>query len=69
MLDLVTAILERMDPHILRNTHSLGSSQRRLERCWQMELYRAALTVLPSGRVLSPDVGRVRQVTSGCIDT
>ena len=57
--ELITRIVERMDPEILREIESLGSSDRRLERCWQMELYRVILDCLPHGRVVSPDVGRV----------
>ena len=57
--ELITRAVERMDPAILRKTESLGSGDRRLERCWQMELYRVILDCLPRGRVVSPDVGRV----------
>ena len=57
--ELITRAVERMDPEILHKTESLGSSDRRLERCWQMELYRVILDCLPHGRVVSPDVGRV----------
>ena len=58
--ELITHAVERMDPAILQKTESLGSDDKRLERCWQMELYRAILDCLPPGRVVSPDVGRVR---------
>ena len=51
--------MEQMDPEILHKTESLGSGDRRLERCWQMELYRVILDCLPHDRVVSPDVGRV----------
>ena len=57
--ELITRAVERMDPAILQKTESLGSGDRRLERCWQMELYRVILDCLPRGRVVSPDVGRV----------
>ena len=60
MVELITRAVQRMDPAILRKTESLGSNDKRLERCWQMELYRVILEVLPRGRVVSPDVGRVR---------
>ena len=59
-MELITRAVERMDPAILRKTESLGSDDKRLERCWQMELYRVILDLLPRGRVVSPDVGRVR---------
>ncbi|EIE18315.1 hypothetical protein COCSUDRAFT_68290 [Coccomyxa subellipsoidea C-169] len=58
MVEWITRAVERMDPVILRKTESLGSDDKRLERCWQMELYRVILDVLPPGRVVSPDVGR-----------
>ena len=60
MVELITRAVERMDPDILQKTESLGSHDKRLERCWQMELYRVILDILPRGRVVSPDVGRVR---------
>lgn len=60
MEELIIRAVERMDPAILRKTESLGSDDKRLERCWQMELYRVVLDLLPHGQVVSPDVGRVR---------
>lgn len=59
ILELITRSVERMDPDILQRTESLASNEKRLERCWQMELYRVLLDILPRGRVVSPDVGRV----------
>ena len=56
---LITRAVERMDPAILRKVDSLGSGDRRLERCWQMELYRTILDCIPRDRAVSPDVGRV----------
>ncbi|KAK9818173.1 hypothetical protein WJX72_008225 [[Myrmecia] bisecta] len=58
MSELIIRAVERMDPAILQKTESLGSDNKRLERCWQMELYRVFLDLLPRGRVVSPDVGR-----------
>jgi hypothetical protein len=58
--ELITRAVERMDRAILQKIASLDSGDRRLERCWQMELYRAVLDCLPRGRVVYPDVGRVR---------
>ncbi len=57
--ELIARVVEGMDPAILRKIESLGSSDRRLERCWQMELYRAALDCISRDRAVSPDIGRV----------
>jgi hypothetical protein len=57
---LVRHVIERMDPTVLRNTVSVGKDNLLLERCWQMEVYRALKTVLPANVVPSPDVGQVR---------
>jgi Fe2+ or Zn2+ uptake regulation protein len=60
--ELVIRIIERMDPYALQSTMSLDSEQRPLERCWQMEVYRALMQTLPKGAVPSSDVGKVRVV-------
>lgn len=59
VLELIKGAVERMDPGILQKTESLDSKGWRLERCWQMELYRVTLGLLPRGRVVSSDVARV----------
>ena len=51
--------MEGLDPAVLHKIESLGSGDMRLERCWQMELYRAILDCLPHDRAVSPDVSRV----------
>jgi hypothetical protein len=62
--ELVIRIIERMDPYTIQSTMSLDSEQRPLERCWQMEVYRALMQTLalPKGAVPSSDVGKVRVV-------
>ena len=65
ILELIICAVERMDPGILQRTENLASNDKRLERCWQMELYRVLLELLPRGRVVSPDVGRVCTLISG----
>lgn len=59
VLDLIMRAVKRMDPVILQKIDSSDSKGRPLERCWQMELYRVVLELLPRGRVVSPDVGTV----------
>ena len=56
---LIACAVGQIDPAILRKVESLGSSDRRLERYWQAELYRAILVCLRRDRAISPDVGRV----------
>ena len=57
--ELITLAVDQLDPETLHKTESLGSSDRQLKRCWQMELYRVILNCLPHDRAVSPDVGRV----------
>lgn len=52
-------VLERIDPHVLENSMTLGKDGRLLEACWQFEVYRAATSVLRE-TVVSTDVGQVR---------
>lgn len=60
MLQLLSRILECLDPEVLKLTLSLSSNALVLERCWQMEVYRACSLILPNGTAMSPDVGQVR---------
>ena len=57
--ELIPRLVEGMDPAVLRKIESLDSGDTHLQRCWQMELYRATLDCLPHDRAISPDVGRV----------
>eukprot|EP00611_Tribonema_gayanum_P008590 TRINITY_DN1817_c0_g1_i3.p1 TRINITY_DN1817_c0_g1~~TRINITY_DN1817_c0_g1_i3.p1 ORF type:complete len:209 (-),score=45.04 TRINITY_DN1817_c0_g1_i3:1928-2554(-) len=57
---LLMRVLARMDPLILRNTLSVSRSHMPLERCWQAEVYRSLMSVVPEGTVPSPDVGQAR---------
>ena len=59
MLDLLFRIVECLDPNVLLLTLSLGTNNLILERCWQMEVYRAGSSILPDGAAMSPDVGQV----------
>jgi len=46
-----------MDANTIRNSSSVGTDGRILERLWQMEFYRAATSLLPYDVHISPDVG------------
>lgn len=59
VLGLLSRIVERMDPDVLRHTLSLGAGGLILERCWQMEFYRVCSSLLRAGAAVSPDVGQV----------
>ena len=54
--------VELLDPDVISETLSLGANGSVLERCWQMEIYRACSSVLPHETIMSPDVGQVRIV-------
>lgn len=59
-VELIQRIVERMDSFILQHSHSKTSNNvSLLERCYQMETYRAYLTFRS---MLSPDVGRVSKI-------
>lgn len=57
--DFIKCTVQRMDRSVLQNTMSLSIDGIRLERMWQMEFYRAALTVLSDANFISPDVGTI----------
>lgn len=59
--DLLLRVLDQLDPIVLTNTLGVGKNGRPLERSWQMAFYQACMAVLPSGVVVSPDVGKVSQ--------
>ncbi|KAF0443885.1 crinkler family protein [Gigaspora margarita] len=66
--ELVREALSRVNSKYL--THNLGRSKdgmRRLERVWQMELYRTIYSCLPEEMHISPDVGRIF-ATDGIVD-
>lgn len=50
--------IERMRPSVLRNSLGRGTGYL-LERTWQFEWYRAAVTAAPADAVVSPDVGAI----------
>ena len=50
--------IERMKPSVLKMSLGRGTDNL-LERTWQFEWYRAAMTTTPTGAVVSPDVGSV----------
>ena len=66
MLDLLTCILQRLDPHVLSVTLSLGMDHLILLRCWQMEVYRACSGLLKHPAAVSPDIGKVRMPGHMC---
>ncbi|KAF0443886.1 crinkler family protein [Gigaspora margarita] len=64
--ELVREALSRVNSKYL--THNLGRSKdgmRRLERVWQMELYRTIYSCLPEEMHISPDVGRIFATDGG----
>lgn len=65
--DFVIAMLQRLSPKFLAN--SLGNSLDgiRLERVWQMEVYRASIACLPDQTYISPEIGHMYG-TAGLVD-
>lgn len=60
LCDFVIQVVERMNPGQLVHSVSRTVSENCLyERMYQVEFYRAALTVLPMGSWLSPDAGKL----------
>lgn len=58
MTQLLVALLERVDPRVLRETMSIGTDDRVLEACWHFELYRVAMRLF-YGIIISPSAGKV----------
>ncbi|RPB23149.1 hypothetical protein L211DRAFT_850154 [Terfezia boudieri ATCC MYA-4762] len=56
--EFILRTIERMRPSILKNSLGRGTDYL-LERIWQFEWYRTAMTAVPSDAVVSPDVGAV----------
>ena len=49
----------------LKTTQSVGTNGKRLERKLQMEFHQAAISVLPPGHNVCPDVGKVKFLSFG----
>ena len=60
LCDFVTQVVERMNPgQLVTSVSRTVSDKCPCERLYQVEFYRAALTVLPLGSWLSPDAGKL----------
>ena len=53
----LTGTFTNMNAEAIKNSYSVGTDGRLLERAWQMEFYRAALQLLPEDIYISPDAG------------
>ena len=65
MEHFLLACISWMSSERLRTTLSVGVDGRLLERKLQVELHTAALSVLPRGFNICPDVGKVMSVVVG----
>jgi len=55
--DFLLELLKGIKPSFLKKNLSRGKDGKLLERSWQMEFYRIATSILPSGSHVCPDVG------------